>query len=154
MCNSENRNNGWATAWSSLITATSGPLNPDPYFLGHLWYSHMCNSLLGEQTSVSLCCCSSAGSQFRSSPWPPVNVALYHPGHNPSPLNSSRWSLFHPHCLQCLSPDSHSIHIIHGSHCFMLCTWGWGGLKDMMAQRMEVNWLCDDYNGLIPAGAW
>lgn len=35
-----------------------------------------------------------------------------------------------------------------------MCSWGSSGLKGTAGQRMEVNWLCDDCNDLIPAWVW
>lgn len=156
MSNSETRNNGWAAAWSSLITATSGPLNPGPYFPGHLWSGHMCNSLLGRagislpvllqfsRLTVQVLAPAAASSKCGStSPWTPsipINFKQVEPISSSLPTVSEF--------------DIHSIHIIHGSQCFMPCSWGSSGWKDTTGQRMEVNWLCDDDNGLIPAGAW
>lgn len=85
--------------------------------------------------------------------WPPGNMAQHHLGHNPSPLTSSKWSLFHPYCLQCHS-DRHSIHIIQRSRSFISWPWGASDLKDMSGQKMEDNWLWDDHNCLILAEVW
>jgi len=116
MSNSEIRNNEWAAARSSLITATSPPLNPSSYFPCHLWSSHLCNSLLGEQASVSL-------SRVTVQDFTPA-VASRKCGSTSSwtqsiHINFKQEEPISSSLATVSEPNSHSIHIMHKS--YVLC---------------------------------
>lgn len=142
---SYSRNNGWAAARASLITADHRTLvAPTPV---HPWSGHWCNSPW-ESRHEPLCptvahlLTPAAASAERSSS-SPQTPSIHINFKQVEPISSS---------LPTVSASGkHPIHIIRAAPHFMPRSWGSSALKDT---RMGVNWLCDDYYGLIMAGGW
>lgn len=136
---SGSRNNGWAAAWTSLITAAHWTLVPPHPPL--VWL--LVKQPLGGQASASVHLCGSSPYPGKRSSSSPRTQSIHIKFKQVEPISSS---------LPTVSASGkHSIHTLHAAPCFMPWSRGSSALKDT---RTGVNWLCDDNYGLIMVRGW